>query len=41
MCSESRHMMYLPEYEIRYSIDGNVITAKYDLIIIKDNSIEI
>ena len=41
MCSESRHMIYLPEYEIRYSIDGNVITAKYDLIIIKDNSIEI
>ena len=41
MCSESRHMMYLPEYEIRYSIDGNVITAKYDLIIIKDNAIEI
>ena len=41
MCSESRHMMYLPEYEIRYSIDGNIITAKYDLIIIKDNSIEI
>ena len=41
MCSESRHMMYLPEYEIIYSIDGNVITAKYDLIIIKDNSIEI
>ena len=41
MCSETRHMMYLPEYEIRYSIDGNIITAKYDLIIIKDNSIEI
>ena len=41
MCSESRHMIYLPEYEIRYSIDGNVITAKYDLIIIKDNAIEI
>ncbi len=41
MCSESRHMMYLPEYEIRYSIDENIITAKYDLIIIKDNSIEI
>jgi len=41
MCSESRHMMYLPEYEIRYSIDRNVITAKYDLIIIKDNAIEI
>ena len=41
MCSESRYMMYLPEYEIRYSIDENIITAKYDLIIIKDNSIEI
>ena len=41
MCSESSHMIYLPEYEIRYSIDGNIITAKYDLIIIKDNSIEI
>jgi len=41
MCSESRYMMYLPEYEIRYSIDRNVITAKYDLIIIKDNAIEI
>ena len=41
MCSESRHMIYLPEYEIRYSIDGNIISAKYDLIIIKDNSIEI
>ena len=41
ICSESRHMMYLPEYEIRYSIDENIITAKYDLIIIKDNAIEI
>ena len=32
---------YLPEYEIRYSLKGDTITAKYDLIIIKDNSIEI
>ena len=41
MCSETRHIVYLPEYEIRYRINGNTITAKYDLIIIKDNTIEI
>lgn len=33
--------VYLPEYEIRYTLDGNTITAKYDLLIIKENSIEI
>ena len=41
MCSETRHIVYLPEYEIRYRINENTITAKYDLIIIKDNAIEI
>ncbi|MGL5316591.1 MAG: PD-(D/E)XK nuclease family protein [Peptostreptococcaceae bacterium] len=33
--------IYLPEYEVRYSLNGDIITAKYDLIIIKENNIEI
>lgn len=41
LSSETRHRIYLPEYEVRYKIDGNIITAKYDLLIIKENSIEI
>lgn len=38
---EAPSPIYLPEYEIRYTIDNNTITAKYDLVIIKDNTIEI
>ncbi|MEF9991734.1 MAG: PD-(D/E)XK nuclease family protein [Romboutsia sp.] len=33
--------IYLPEYEIRYNLDGYNIQAKYDLVIIDDNNIEI
>ncbi len=33
--------LYLPEYEIRYNLNGNIISAKYDLVVIKDNTIEI
>lgn len=33
--------IYLPEYEIRYNLNGYIITAKYDLIVIKNNKIEI
>lgn len=33
--------IYLPEYEIRYKLDGEVISAKYDLLIIGDKYIEI
>ena len=33
--------IYLPEYEVRLNLDGNIITAKYDLIIIDENSIEV
>lgn len=33
--------IYLPEYEIRYKLNDNIITAKYDLVIIKDNKVEI
>ena len=32
---------YLPEYEVRYNLNGNIIQAKYDLIVIKENEIEI
>jgi len=32
---------YLPEYEVRYKLNGNMIQAKYDLIVIKENEIEI
>ncbi len=30
-----------PEYEIRYNFEGKIITAKYDLLIIDDDKIEI
>lgn len=33
--------IYLPEYEVRYNLNGNIIIAKYDLLIIKEDSIEI
>ncbi|MDB8804166.1 MULTISPECIES: PD-(D/E)XK nuclease family protein [unclassified Romboutsia] len=33
--------LYLPEYEVMFNLDRNIIQAKYDLIIIKDNKIEI
>ena len=33
--------IYLPEYEVRIKIGENYLTAKYDLVIIDDNSIEI
>lgn len=32
---------YLPEYEVRYNLNGSLIQAKYDLIVMKDNEIEI
>ncbi|RDY23409.1 PD-(D/E)XK nuclease family protein [Romboutsia maritimum] len=32
---------YLPEYEVRYNFKGNNIQAKYDLVVIGKNSIEI
>ena len=32
---------YLPEYEIRLSLNGNKILAKYDLVVIGENKIEI
>lgn len=31
----------LPEYEIRFKLDGKNLVAKYDLVIIKENKIEI
>ena len=33
--------IYLPEYEVRYNFEGNKIQAKYDLVIVGKNSIEI
>ncbi|MGL6107697.1 PD-(D/E)XK nuclease family protein [Romboutsia sp.] len=33
--------IYLPEYEIRYNLNGNTITAKYDLVVINNNKIDI
>lgn len=33
--------IYLPEYEVRLNLNKNIITAKYDLIIIDKDSIEI
>ena len=32
---------YLPEYEIRLNLNGNKISAKYDLVVIGENNIEI
>lgn len=37
----SEDCIYLPEYEIRYKLNGNEIQAKYDLVIIGKNSIDI
>lgn len=41
--SDSRQVgeTYLPEYEVRYNLNGSTIIAKYDLVVIKENSIEI
>ncbi|MGL5329346.1 MAG: PD-(D/E)XK nuclease family protein [Peptostreptococcaceae bacterium] len=33
--------VYLPEYEIRYNLDGDVVQAKFELIIIGSDNIEI
>ncbi|MEG2789141.1 MAG: PD-(D/E)XK nuclease family protein, partial [Romboutsia sp.] len=33
--------IYLPEYEIRYNLGDNIIQAKYDLVILKEDKIEI
>lgn len=33
--------IYLPEYEVRYKLNGNEIQAKYDLVIIGKDSINI
>ncbi len=33
--------LYLPEYEIRYTLNGNEILAKYDLVVIGKNNIDI
>lgn len=33
--------IYLPEYEVRLNLNGDTITAKYDLLIIDEYSIEI
>lgn len=33
--------IYLPEYEVRLKIENNIISAKYDLVVIKGNNIEI
>lgn len=33
--------IYLPEYELRYNLDGYEIQAKYDLVVLKKDSIEI
>lgn len=32
---------YLPEYEVRYSLNGNIIQAKYDLVVIGKNKIDV
>ena len=39
--NKKNNKIYLPEYEVRFNLDGNIITAKYDLIIIDENSIEV
>ena len=39
--NEEDNKIYLPEYEVRLNLDGNIITAKYDLIIIDKDNIEI
>ena len=33
--------IYIPEYEVRLNLDGDIITAKYDLIIMDKDTIEI
>ena len=33
--------IYLPEYEVRLNLDDSIITAKYDLLIIDKDNIEI
>ena len=32
---------YLPEYEVRLNLNGNKVLAKYDLIVLRENEIEI
>lgn len=32
---------YLPEYEVRLNINGDILQAKYDLVVIKEDSIDI
>lgn len=39
--NNSDDKIYLPEYEVRLNLYGNIITAKYDLIIIDKDNIEI
>ena len=39
--NKKNNKIYLPEYEVRFNLDGSIITAKYDLIIIDENSIEV
>ena len=41
MLNKKDNKIYLPEYEVRFNLDGSIITAKYDLIIIDENSIEV
>ncbi|MGL4912510.1 MAG: PD-(D/E)XK nuclease family protein [Romboutsia sp.] len=33
--------IYLPEYEVRYNLNNIILIAKYDLVVIKENTIEI
>lgn len=37
----NKENIYLPEYEVRYNLFGDEIQAKYDLVIIKKDKIEI
>lgn len=37
----SSEYTYLPEYEVRLNLNKSIIQAKYDLVIIKENEIEI
>ena len=37
----NKESIYLPEYEIRYKLNEDIIIAKYDLIIINQENIEI
>lgn len=37
----SEEYIYLPEYEVRYNIEGYNIQAKYDLVVLGKNSIDI